>query len=216
MPVLWDGDGSPREQFRIEGNLARLLTELQQTAAYRPVPTVEMAREWHRRTFDGVSVPVPYYVGGIRDSDPAEPELVDHEVGVQGPVAYVSCVPAANVPAELATFEAQLQQDVALLDAMFPPANAPPLSLVDDILRCAAVAHGEWVRIHPFVNGNGRIARIWANWCLLRYGLPAVLRLRPRPSGNTYASAAERSMHGDHRYMEIELVRLLTQKFANP
>jgi hypothetical protein len=29
-------------------------------------------------------------------------------------------------------------------------------------LLLAAILHGEWVRIHPFANGNGRTARLWA------------------------------------------------------
>jgi Fic family protein len=65
-------------------------------------------------------------------------------------------------------------------------------------LQCAQ-AHGEWARIHPFANGNGRIARLWANWCAVRYGLPAFVRLRPRPEGDRYARAAGDSMAGDHR-----------------
>lgn len=61
------------------------------------------------------------------------------------------------------------------------------------------VSYGEWARIHPFANGNGRIARLWANWCAMRYGLPPFLRLRPRPEGDRYARAAGDSMAGDHR-----------------
>ena len=47
----------------------------------------------------------------------------------------------------------------------------------------AGGAHAEWVRIHPFANGNGRTARLWANYLLVRYGLIPVVRLRPRPEG---------------------------------
>jgi len=61
------------------------------------------------------------------------------------------------------------------------------------------IAHGEWARIHPFANGNGRTARLWANWCALRYGLPLFVRLRPRATGSLYAAAAADSMAGDHR-----------------
>ncbi len=51
----------------------------------------------------------------------------------------------------------------------------------------------------PFANGNGRTARLWANWCALRYGLPLFVRLRPRAAGSLYAAAAADSMAGDHR-----------------
>jgi Fic family protein len=66
------------------------------------------------------------------------------------------------------------------------------------LIRLCALAHGEWVRIHPFANGNGRTARPWANWCGLRYELPPFIRLRPRPNHQRYAYAAAQSMRGNH------------------
>jgi hypothetical protein len=65
----------------------------------------------------------------------------------------------------------------------------------------AGYAHGEWVRIHPFANGNGRTARLWANWCALRYGVPPFVRLKPRPAGDLYPTASALSMQGDHQAM---------------
>jgi hypothetical protein len=41
-----------------------------------------MAREWHRRIYRGMRLPVPYYAGEIRDSDPELPELFGYEVAV--------------------------------------------------------------------------------------------------------------------------------------
>jgi Fic family protein len=69
------------------------------------------------------------------------------------------------------------------------------------VLTFMSWAHGEWARIHPFANGNGRIARIWANWIALRYGMPPFARLRPRPAGVAYANAAAASMAGNHEAM---------------
>ena len=39
------------------------------------------------------------------------------------------------------------------------------------------------MRIHPYANGNGRVARIWANWVAMRFGLPPFVRIKPRPTG---------------------------------
>lgn len=66
------------------------------------------------------------------------------------------------------------------------------------MIDLAAWAHAEWVRIHPLGNGNGRTARIWANALLMRYGVPPVIRLRPRPDSG-YAEAGTAAMHGDWR-----------------
>ena len=50
-----------------------------------------------------------------------------------------------------------------------------------------------------------------ANWCALRYGLRAFVRLRPRPEGDGYIMAGEQSMSGRHGYMQIEMARMLTK-----
>lgn len=215
MPILWDGDGSFSDQVAIENNLLRLVRHLQARAPYRQPPTVGMARGWHRVIFNNVRPPVPYYVGGIRDSNPHEPELIDNEVAVIGPATVVSGVPASSVKAELAQFQASLRTEVTKLDGLIPARTTiRGTDHIEEVLNLAADTHGEWVRIHPFVNANGRTARLWANWIALRYGLPAFIRLRPRPSGNTYASAAERSMHGDHQYMRIEFHRMFRDYLA--
>jgi hypothetical protein len=66
------------------------------------------------------------------------------------------------------------------------------------VIDLSAWAHAEWVRMHPFANGNGRTARIWANAILMRYGLPPAIRLRPRPGGG-YGRAGAGAMDGDWR-----------------
>jgi fido (protein-threonine AMPylation protein) len=213
MPIEWDGDGTLGEQFTIEQNLERLLSEVQVDAVLRLPPTIAMAREWHRRIFEGVRSPIPYYVGGIRGSSlPHETELHNYEVAVPGPVGLIPAVPSSDVGAHLRQFAADFRGRVSALDQQFPSAGGLVLDRADDVLALCAFAHGEWVRIHPFVNGNGRTARIWANWCALRYGLPAFVRLRPRPDSNTYESAAQQSMFGQHQTMEIEFLRMLQRR----
>ena len=61
------------------------------------------------------------------------------------------------------------------------------------VIDLCAWTHAEWVRIHPFANGNGRTARCWANFIAKRYGLPAFIRLRPRPT-NGYGAAGKIAM----------------------
>ena len=69
------------------------------------------------------------------------------------------------------------------------------------VVQLAATIHGEWVRIHPFANANGRTARLWANWSVLRFGLPPFVSLRPRPNRPSYGEAAMVSMSGSHEAM---------------
>jgi Fic family protein len=108
-------------------------------------------------------------------------------------------VPAAQVPAALERFEAAARSVCAQLDLVIAAGALPEGDReLHAVLALCAALHGEWVRIHPFANGNGRTARMWGNWAALRYGLPPFVRLRPRPAGLAYAAAAHASMLGDH------------------
>jgi len=164
-----------------------------------------MAQEWHRQLYRDMRLPIPYYAGEIRDSDPRFPELFGYEVAI-GPFPGVA---SWLVPEQLAEFEATMQDAVALLDAAIPVNSQPIDAQVRSVMSLCANAHGEWVRIHPFANGNGRTARLWASWSALRYGLPSFVRLKPRPEGSLYSVAAMRSMSGDHRAMVLVLEDML-------
>lgn len=157
---------------------------------------MQLAREWHREIFAGVELPVAYYAGEIRDDDRRFPELIGYEVRVGAEPGVAS----RDVPRELARFEERLRRAVAVLDPVIPVGEHPEEpGILGSVITLCALAHGEWARIHPFANGNGRIARLWANWSALRYGLPPFVRLRPRPEGFGYSRAAAESMRGDHR-----------------
>jgi hypothetical protein len=151
-------------------------------------------------------LPVSYLAGEIRDSDPKFPELDGYEVQVGRHLG----VPSSHVPSQLAHYEAALREAVAVLDLEIPNGFSPddPAELLSVLTLCS-YAHGEWVRIHPFANGNGRTARLWANWCALRYKLPPFVRLKPRPQGDLYARAAASSMEGDHRSMIAVFAEML-------
>ena len=42
-------------------------------------------------------------------------------------------------------------------------------------IELAALFHYRYIRIHPFEDGNGRIARLMANYILSRHGLPMIV-----------------------------------------
>ena len=75
----------------------------------------------------------------------------------------------------------------------------------------AAQAHMRFVFIHPFVDGNGRVARLLMNLCLLRGGytlaiVPPVLRVE-------YIQLLEKAHTGDAAFVEFIAQRELeTQK----
>jgi fido (protein-threonine AMPylation protein) len=206
VSIPWRDDPPGGEQ-RIHANLRELVDELGRSASVRERPTVDLARSWHRAIYAGVELPVSYYAGGIRDRDPAEPELVDDEVMWGGMPATA----ASAVWSELRKFEHAAQSAVEVLDAVVAPGVRPgDPSTLESVLALAAALHNEWVRIHPHVNGNGRIARCWANWVLIRYGLPPVVRLRPRPDAALYqraAALARQRLHGPMQRYFLHLLR---------
>lgn len=204
MPASWNDDPAGSETA-IRANAAQVLLTILQDAPHRSPPSVATAQTWHRELYAGVTLPVSYFAGEVRDTDPTFPELIGYEVRVGAERG----APSAQVPARLQAFETAMRAAVHGLDQAHRPGQPFDQPLLTAIVRLMAIAHGEWIRIHPFANGNGRTARLWANWVAARYGLPAFVRLLPRPASYLYGGAAMRSMQGDDLAMESLFFDLL-------
>jgi Fic family protein len=181
----WDDD-TPQ----LRSNLTKVFSRVRDEALRREPLTSETARDWQREMMRGLAPSDPKLVGTLR----GEAGLEDCEVEV----GDLPGVAAADVSSELAEFDRKLQLAVSELDQMIAPEQNLTADDVAAVLTLCAWAHSEWVRIHPFANGNGRTARLWANGIAMRYGLPPFLRLRPRPDGG-YSRAATAAMRGDWR-----------------
>jgi hypothetical protein len=150
----------------------------------------ESARGWQVDIMQGLVPPDPKLLGRFRG-----------EAGLENYNVKVGDLPgaqASEVASELAEFDRKLRQALAELDQLIKPGQDLTADDLAAVLALSAWAHSEWVRIHPFANGNGRTARLWGNGLAMRYGLPPFLRLRPRPDGG-YARAAAAAMQGDWR-----------------
>ncbi|HEX4425737.1 MAG TPA: Fic family protein [Terriglobales bacterium] len=196
----WDAD-SPE----LRRNLTRLLDEIARAAERRAIPTVESARSWQRRFLDGLDV-LLRYVGAFR----GEPGLENIQVRIGD--AYGT--PPANVAEQLKRFEEVLQTIVAELDKHLLIGNELNADELAAVIDLCAWTHAEWVRIHPLANGNGRTARVWANFLAMRYGLPPFVRLRPRPDSG-YEDAAAKAMRGDWEPTAVAFQRLLNRFFED-
>jgi len=179
---------------RAEENLANITVGIvSASSASGEAPTADMVLGWHRKMVDGILIPDDAYRGAFRGS--AHPVLLDYEATVGGLPTTRAC----EVAAEVDNLISELQDRVLALDELDSQGDPDVLTaaFVEAVLDTAAWLHGEWIRIHPFVNGNGRTARMWVLWLCSRYGLPQLLPLRPRPD-MVYGPASYLSMTGDH------------------
>ena len=191
----WDEDSQ-----RLRQNLTRVLRDIRHSALRRETPTLEAVRKWQSDTTAGLEVSKPEFVGRFR----GEPGIKATRVWIGG----IEGAPPADVAKQLKRFERRLQSAVAALDERYRPDQELDADGLAAVIDLCAWAHSEWVRIHPFANGNGRTARMWANSLLMRYGLPPVVRLRPRPNGG-YAAAGTRAMAGDWKPTAAVFRRML-------
>ena len=185
---------------QLRANLRQILLQARDQAFKRLTPSTEQARHWQSAIMHGFAIPKPEYVGRFRGAAGLE--------GCEVMVGKAAGVPSEDVENELQRFEEKLQRTVATLDEIITPGKNLNADEVAAVIDLCAWAHAEWVRIHPFANGNGRTARLWANCLAMRYGLPPFARLRPRPDGG-YGDACALAMNGHWQ----ELVPVFRQMY---
>jgi hypothetical protein len=186
----------------LQANILSVIRHIRTDAHRRSTLTIEDARRWHIAVMKGLTPPNPAYVGTFRGEPGVE------NIGVK--IGEYKGTPSHDVAADLAKFNETLQKLVEALDDQLPKGKARNAQNISDILDLCAWVHSEWVRIHPFVNGNGRTARLWVNAIALRYGLPAFLQVRPRPKDD-YENAATLPMQNDWK-STLPLFRKLLDK----
>lgn len=181
----WDSDSE-----RLAANLSLLLRDAAASAARRePITSAEM-RDWHAKLMDGLALPDDGFAGCFR----GEGAGVNMGVRIGGRFG----TPPDQVVEALVEFDNRLRDTIDTLDRAIGSNGTQSADELAAVLELCAWAHAEWVRIHPFTNGNGRTARLWANVIALRYGLPPFVRLRPRPGGE-YGDCSRRAMDGEWR-----------------
>jgi fido (protein-threonine AMPylation protein) len=159
-------------------------------------------KEWHRNMFRN-AVPVPYYAGNYRSVDGARPCL---NTNVQ--VAGALGAPAAEVESFMKQFSDELEGATKATDGFVATATSPMVP-VQAAAQIAAFAGGSIIKIHPFVNGNGRMARMVMNFFLHRY-LNRVPFYIDRPTHPDYSTASMMAMqHGQYGPLYQYLVELL-------
>lgn len=85
------------------------------------------------------------------------------------------------------------------------PAKLSKLRKQKHPVEFAALAHKEFVFIHPFVDGNGRVARLLMNTILMQEGY--VVTIIPPIVRQNYISSLEKARSGNDK----EFIELIAQ-----
>ncbi|HYW09163.1 MAG TPA: Fic family protein [Longimicrobium sp.] len=146
-------------------------------------------RHWHRELFAGTA-PLDAYAGGLR-SDTAEPCL-RRNVTVEGRLA----TDWRELPAAMDELDRGVASRLAAADDARARADVEwPVVAIGAV----AWVMGEVLRIHPFLNGNGRISRLAMHVLLHRYGLRAPrVEVTPAPA-RIWSELARHAVGGDAR-----------------
>jgi fido (protein-threonine AMPylation protein) len=205
-PIWIVEDGSPNAEKNRQKVLEKLVTE-----DYKLLPSEDMVKSWHSTMFEDIA-PCKDYLGHFRDKELTTYCLQDYDVII----GDYRGTPYGQVLDDVAAFFRVFNNELAAIEKTLPFDTDRELTTweVTKIVKLAALVHGEWVRIHPFANGNGRTARLLANYVLVRYGFGPALAIRPRPSGE-YGRAAHDSMNKDHRRMENLIWHLLAESYIS-
>jgi len=194
----WD-ENSPE----LHANISKALQLARDSAQKKVEPSLDLPREWQAQIMDGLTpthgADKTWY--GKYRGEPGQ-EFIGVGIGV------AEGTPPHLVDKQLKKFIRDIKKAVAKFDnELFTTDDRGNVSIKEldrnaivAIIGLMAYVHGEWVRIHPFANGNGRTARLWANWIAMRYGFPPFVALRPRP-GRGYEWASFMAMNGNWQSM---------------
>lgn len=147
---------SPEQQRRLAQNLAAIYADFDAGGYQQDPYSIELFCEWHQRLFDGVRD----HAGNYRTPD-FGPETLTF-----GPNRSIH---RDFVPRELIAHCADANRLVQEAQAR---ASELDIHLIREAVRIAAYVHADLIRIHPFIDGNGRVGRLVLDWILLNFGFP--------------------------------------------
>lgn len=141
---------------------------------------------WHLRLFEGRVSPEEY-AGGVRQRDPRRPCLAQNVVAAGGPGLHFERVPAA-----LATLCSQTTDHLERAAQWQMPVDRRVLALASLLARAMV----SFLRIHPFIDGNSRLARLWLHVLTQRLNLGPLLIILP-PTDPDFPVLKRAAMAGD-------------------
>jgi fido (protein-threonine AMPylation protein) len=162
---------------------------------------------WHDLLFRDF-VPLPYYAGNFRQDDPHRPCL-----RVNVAVGGIAGTPYEFTPAAMQRLFGDVQSSLHDLETDW--ARLTPRDRAISVAIATGDLVGSFIRIHPFINGNGRISRLLWMWALFRFGVPAQFVIFPRPAP-PYAHLMAEAMKGNYLPLQFHVLKHLAGNPPNP
>ena len=164
-------DGRPYQEEEQE-RLKRALFALNQEIGILPVSTLDLPtlREWHVRL-----------CAEVERMQPGILRTTDITFG-----SWYGTVPA-RIEKEIQTLLGAVREQTDAIDQ----ALQDPDEQLPAVVELGCMLHVELIRIHPFADGNGRIARVAQSWAHRRFGLNLV----SFPERTAYLAALNRALY---------------------
>ena len=162
-------ENAPATKIALYSGEFRLERWIRANAALRLID-VDLIAGFHRILFEGVW---PEFAGRLRGSGSGYVHRNVHFANYRGTYAD-------DVPDQVERLASFIRGPIQDLDARM--GYLSPEYVDESVRNIAARLHCDLVRIHPFVNGNGRTARACVNYIAVRYGF-RFIRWGERPRG---------------------------------
>lgn len=165
---------------------------------------------WHRTAFIS-SVPLNYFAGNFRQENPAMPCLatnvqIPDQIGSFRFIAMEGA-PYKHVGTQMSSFFLALEKTLTALKIKIKGlAIEVGWKLIAEF---TAFQMGVFNKIHPFVNGNGRITRLLLKWILFNFNLTTSIKSlsRPEPAQEYKTAINKASVRNDYGLLANFLYR---------
>lgn len=202
----WEYDKYPRRRELLAKRNVTMLARLRKGKMDTRKEAVD-SRPFHAFFFAGLTPPEHGYYADHYRGEPFRC-LRYHGVGIPGDprVGY----PPNHVLRSMRALAYAISDGINALDVLqrVPSTKTSPEDKLSTTVVFACKVFEEFLRIHPYVNGNGHAARFIMLVILIRYGYwPSQWPIEPRPPDPPYSELIEKYRDGDTRPLEAYILQ---------
>lgn len=205
----WEYDNNPRKDEVLYQRVASVLRDLKSAVA-DPLNFSVDSRPFHRFLFEELApAACAYYAGHYRGE--AYRCLRYHSVGIKSDPRVGA--PPDYVIGFMQQLALEIQRGIIQLDSLAP---SSPDELLKRVVRLACSVLEMFLRIHPYVNGNGHIGRLIVSAVLGRFGFwPRGWRIHPRPMNFAYVYFIREYRDGNKEPLESFILSMIMRDMGN-